>query len=223
MAAAHDLDDVAFERAVENATKSLAALEDVARKLDPGDSLQPELDEARKALREARDFAADRLEKRRAEAAARARDALRQASDTEHDLSEKAGELSRRGKENEGPLPKELAERLDKAGSVMREAARELAEGHGDRAVELQREAQRMLEQSETSRTAQQDADEGRDGRKEDDAGPKGDTALGGTVPERDEAARAEAFRRRVLDGLGGARRERLGPAIRRYAEGLLE
>jgi hypothetical protein len=34
--------------------------------------------------------------------------------------------------------------------------------------------------------------------------------------------ARAEDFRRRVLEGLGKEKSERLSPAVRRYAEGLL-
>jgi hypothetical protein len=42
-------------------------------------------------------------------------------------------------------------------------------------------------------------------------------------VPGADDQRRALEFRRRVLEGLGKERGGRLEPAIRRYAEGLLE
>ena len=46
--------------------------------------------------------------------------------------------------------------------------------------------------------------------------------ATGGDVPAPDEKARAEEFRKRVLEGLGREKSERLSPAVQRYAEGLL-
>jgi len=46
--------------------------------------------------------------------------------------------------------------------------------------------------------------------------------AIGGDVPAPDDRARAEEFRRRVLEGLAAEKSERLSPAVRRYAEGLL-
>lgn len=188
-----------------------------------------ETEEARQALKDARDFARQRLAAHRSEVEARSRRALREAADTEHDLSRRAEEIGEGPPDDTGALPRETAERVGRAASVMREAAKELAEGRGERGVDLQREAQRLLEQSKTARAAEKESDDDRPGREPGRGhfaeGPhgKGDIALGGAVPAPDEAARAEAFRRRVLQGLGRERRERLAPAIRRYAEGLLE
>ena len=42
-------------------------------------------------------------------------------------------------------------------------------------------------------------------------------------VPGADDQHRALEFRKRVLEGLGQERGGRLDPAVRRYAEGLLE
>lgn len=229
LAAAHSLDDAAFDQAVDNAEKSLAALDEADRRLGPDDPERSERDRARQALRDARDFARARLAARRAETEERAQRALREASDVEHDLSRRAQEISEQGSEKEGALPREIADRIERASSIMREAAKELSEGRGDRGVSLQREAQRLLEQSKTARANERDPEEesrgeqpgrARSGERSDG---DGDVAMGGNVPGPDEAARAEAFRRRVLSGLGRERRERLAPAIRRYAEGLLE
>ena len=113
----------------------------------------------------------------------------------------------------------------------MQEAARELAAGHGEKALALQREAQRLLDQSrfdrstdpepqgEAERKAEEQESEPRDDRKD---GHGDGVAVGGDVPSPDEHARAEEFRRRVLEGLSADKSERLSPAVRRYAEGLL-
>lgn len=229
LAAAHSLDDAAFDQAVDNTEKALSALDEADRRLGPDDPERGELEKARQALRDARDFARGRLAAHRAETEARAQRALHEAGDIEHDLSRRAQEISEQASEKDGALPREIAERIERAASIMREAAKELSEGRGDRAVSLQREAQRLLEQSKTARATERDSDEdsrgeqparGRPGERTEGGG---DVALGGNVPGPDEAARAEAFRRRVLHGLGRERRERLAPAIRRYAEGLLE
>jgi hypothetical protein len=42
-------------------------------------------------------------------------------------------------------------------------------------------------------------------------------------VPGRDKNEKAEAFRKRVLEGLARDKGGRLGPAVKRYAEGLLK
>lgn len=227
MAAARDLDDVDFERAVENAEKALSTLDEADRLLLADDPVRSSFAEARRALREARDFARARLDAQRAAAEARARSSLSQASDTEHALGERAEELSRVPAQGEGALPREIADQLGRAASVMREAARELGEGHGDKALALQREAQRLLEQSKAGRSTDRESEEGERAERppgtEEGSRRDGEVALGGNVPPPDEAARAEEFRRRVLDGLARERRERLSPAVRRYAEGLLQ
>lgn len=231
VAAAHDLDDFALEQAKENATRSLQALDEAEHRLDPSDPVREEFERARKALRDARDFAEERLESRRTAAEARARRALEQAADIERHLGSRADEIARSQGDHEGALPKETSDRLEQAASVMREAAKELSEGHGEAAVKLQREAQRLLEQSRVGRVAERDPEEESPSRGEERGKSRSpgersddgkDVALGGDVPGPDDAARAEEFRRRVLNGLGRERSERLSPAVRRYAEGLL-
>jgi hypothetical protein len=118
-----------------------------------------------------------------------------------------------------------VAEALDRAEGLMREAARELANGRGERGAELQREAQRWLDQ-------QDDEERGQSDKPQDDAPPpddgdsssdKGSMRQDAGVPGRDKNQRAEEFRQRVLKGLAKDKGGRLGPAVKRYAEGLLK
>jgi hypothetical protein len=107
----------------------------------------------------------------------------------------------------------------------MRDAARALREGRGRDALELQRQAQRLLEQSETGKTDASEAErqQQRDPKRGDGETHRGkEIAQDGEVPEEDEADAAEDFRRRVLRGLSEDKSERLAPAVKRYAEGLL-
>src|SRR5262249_47926760 len=154
----------------------------------------------------------------RKEANARARSALEQAGDVERELAEEAMNLAGEKGEKEASLPKEVAERLGRAGSVMREAARELSAQNGERGVERGKEAQRLLEQSGTGRSSDPEPDErsaprqpqpNRPGNAQSE-GKNGDSiATGGDVPSPDDRARAEEFRRRVLEGLSGSKSER--------------
>ncbi|HVU04025.1 MAG TPA: DUF4175 domain-containing protein [Polyangiaceae bacterium] len=229
-ASAHALDDLSLEDAEESARSGLSALDQAEKQLDPDDPLRGEFAAARRALAEARDFAHRASEKRRAEAEARAQSALKQAGDAEQGLAERAEKLAEEGSGKEANLPKDIKDRLERAGNVMRQAARELSEGHGARGAELQREAQRLLEEAKPERR--------NDGRAPDDDGDeegetpdapddaeahdRGPIATGGKVPPPDEKARAEEFRRRVVEGLSKDKSERLSPAVKRYAEGLL-
>jgi hypothetical protein len=111
----------------------------------------------------------------------------------------------------------------------MKEAAQELGGGHGERGVELQREAQGLLEKARMGHTSDAEESPQREpnSSRSDDSEKKGEggdaIATGGPVPGPDDRARAEEFRRRVLMGLGRERGERLSPAIKRYTEGLLK
>jgi hypothetical protein len=103
----------------------------------------------------------------------------------------------------------------------MRQAARALSEGKGEKGLELQREAQRLLERSDNGQTTDPEGDQPQP--KSSDESGKGGIRTGGEVPKKDDGKRAEEFRNRVLRGLGKAKNGRLAPAVRRYAEGLLE
>lgn len=232
LAAAHALDDFNLENARDSADNAVSSLDQAAQRLDANDPAREDLDAARKALVEASEWARRALEKKRAEAEARAENALRQAGDTERDLAQRADELGEGKGSGEAPLPRESAERLRRAASVMREAARELAEGKGEQGLSLQREAQRLLEQASPGRASDGEHEEEGERKAHDrsqrrsegrKAGEDGDdVAQGGDVPGPDDKAKAEDFRRRVLEGLGKEKSERLSPAVRRYAEGLL-
>jgi hypothetical protein len=111
---------------------------------------------------------------------------------------------------------------------MMKEAAKALSEGHGEQGSELQRRAQRLLDQSRPDRSDEPPSSGGGEGDRsndedEDSRGEHGERiATGGKVPPPDDKAKAAEFRKRVLDGLGKDRSERLSPAVRRYAESLL-
>jgi hypothetical protein len=232
-AAAHALDDLSLQEAAESAENALDSLEQAEKRLGPDDPMHQDFGDARRAVKQGLDWARSELDRKRAEAESRAKGALEQAGDTERELAERAGQLGEGSKSGEAALPKEIAERLERAESVMQEAAKELAAGHGERALALQREAQRLLDQSRLDRAAESESDDedersrqarrDKEPRTPEPAGQNGDgISTGGEVPGPDDKARAEEFRRRVLEGLGRERSERLSPAVRRYAEGLL-
>jgi hypothetical protein len=208
--------------------KTARGLTDAARKKvkEPesmADLNDPEaLERARSSLGEAVAWAERALDELSRDAARRARDRLFEASEHERSIERRLGELAGLA-EGEARLPEPLLDRLRSAGESMRSAASELSEGRGDPAQEHQREAQRMLEQGSTGRTSDPDsagpesaapAEEGSTGR-----------SLGSKakVPAAEDRRRAQDFRKRVLEGLGKERGTRLEPAIRRYAEGLLQ
>lgn len=233
-ASAHALEDLALKDAADSAESALGSLDQAERKLDADDPLRNRFEGVRNALREALEWSRREARRQQSQADSRAKNALQQAGDTERDLAEQAADLAAEKGNKEAALPRETQERLERAGSVMREAARELAAGHGERGVELGHEASRLLEQSGTGRSSDPEPDErpkdspsrGTDRRSRSgdrERGPSGESvAIGGDVPSPDDRARAEEFRRRVLEGLSTEKSERLSPAVRRYAEGLL-
>jgi hypothetical protein len=230
-ASAHALEDLALKEASDSAESALGSLDQAERRLDADDPLRSRFEGARSALREALEWSRREAARQQGQAEARAKNALQQAGDTERDLSEQAADLAAEKGNKEAALPRDTVERLERAGSVMREAARELAAGHGERGVELGHEASRLLEQSGTGRSSDPEPDErqkeppprGNERRSRGgEHGQTGEVAIGGEVPAPDDRARAEEFRRRVLEGLAAEKSERLSPAVRRYAEGLL-
>ena len=109
----------------------------------------------------------------------------------------------------------------------MRDAAKELGAGHGEQGLALQRDAQRLLEQSNTGQSGNGDS-EGKEQQPEPQ-GPKSSSSSKGKQMRTDadvpkaEAGRSDDFRKRVLDGLSQQKSGRLSDAVRRYAEGLLQ
>jgi hypothetical protein len=193
----------------------------------PGETgVSPEaLSQAEQEVAKQQAWLEELLEKMQEKAAARAKQALERSGARESELSERAQNLSGRGSHFEAALPGEIAEALDRAEGLMRDAARELRGGRGEKGLELQREAQRLLDQQDDDNRPEPEQESDSEGsRSESDSSRDG--AHGGQpvpVPGRDKNQRADEFRKRVLEGLAKDQGGKLSPAVKRYAEGLLK
>lgn len=225
---AQGLEGLDFKDAVDSGRSAQLKLEEAGRLAKDTSRTANWLDEkslgeVTRELQEHLSWAEKQLARLKEQARGRAAADLASAGERESELARKAGNLAGRGVHSDAKLPEELSDALERAESAMQQAARELSEGRGDEGLELQREAQRLLERSNSGRTSDGD-DKGR-GRQDgqDSDGQRHELSSSGTVPAADKARRAEQFRKRVLDGLSRERRGRLGPAVERYAEDLLE
>ena len=200
----------------------------VAKQRGGDDDVSPDaLERAEQELAKQSAWIDELLHKAHERESERSKEALERSGKREQEMAERAQNISGRGSHGEAALPGEVAQALDRAEGLMREAAQELANGHGDRALQLQREAQRLLEQGDDDKGDEpkddpkdappQDPHDDKDGRD----GPSMRQDAG--VPGRDKNEKAEAFRKRVLEGLARDKGGRLGPAVKRYAEGLLK
>lgn len=233
-AAAGAIERVELGDAVETLRESLEALNqaDRARKASEDGMIdldEEALEDARRALDRALSWTGKELSRMKDQRAKSAKDALGQAADAERKLAGRAGNLASRGQSDEASLPEASADSVQRAGELMQRAAQALESGDGEGALKLAREAQRLLEEAKTGRTGDAgEGDEGAEGKRrgakpDDPPGHDGDeAALGGNVPGAARESSADAFRRRVVEGLGQGRGARLGPAVKRYAEGLL-
>jgi len=169
------------------------------------------------------------LERLRQAASSRASDELKRTSPREGKMADRARALADEGSSGAGALPGSTLDLLSGAESAMREGARALGAAEGDRALQNLKEAQRLLEmarsdQSETGND-QESAEGEREGNRESGSGQNngnGPFAHRAPIPRAEDYRGPEDFRRRVLEGLGGAADPRLKDAVKRYAEGLL-
>ena len=222
---------MALKDAVESGRHARSELADAAKRAN-GSSAFEALDDA--ALREARAeldrdlaWAEQSLARAQKSAAEKAQTGLEESSGRERALAERAANLSGRGNHGEIALPQDLADALGKAEGLMRDAAKELGAGHGEQGLSLQRDAQRLLEQTNSGQSGSGESD-GKDQSPQptpkDSSSSKGkQMRTDADVPRPDAANRADDFRRRVLDGLSKQKSGRLSDAVRRYAEGLLQ
>jgi hypothetical protein len=220
------LERLEFGQAVESGRTARGLLDESKRKADSptdaADLTDPEaLGGAADSVVEQLAWAEQAERRKRTAAEEHSRQRLGEASERERSIERRLGELVQRGEHGEASLPEEALEQLDKARSAMREAGSELGAAKGERGLERQREAQRLLEQSDSGSTTSDD--EGRSGSEGQDGSKSRRLGTRAEVPGADDRRRAEDFRRRVLEGLGRERGGRLSPAIRRYAEGLLQ
>ncbi|HYQ45909.1 MAG TPA: DUF4175 domain-containing protein [Polyangiaceae bacterium] len=227
---AQSLARLALKDAVESGRHARSELAD-AEKLRKNSSAYEAVDlealaEARAELERALGFAEQSLDRAQKSAAEKAQAGLQDSSGRERSLSDRAANLAGRGNHGEISLPEDLAEALGKAEGLMRDAAKELGAGHGEQGLSLQRDAQRLLEQTNSGQGGSGD-NEGREQQSQqtprDTASSKGkQMRMDADVP-RAEGGLADDFRRRVLEGLSKQGSGRLSDAVRRYAEGLLQ
>jgi hypothetical protein len=207
--------------AVQSGRNATAALEEAKRAAqrerwgrfgDP--AADKTVEEARRGLEAELKWAEEKLDELRKKAAQRAGPELREHGDTEGKLAEKARDIAKKGRDQEG-FPPTALEALQGAEQAAREAASALKQGDAEKGLQRQREAQQKLEQA---KEALGDGD-GERGDGEGDRGPSQDHA---EIPKADAHKGPEEFRRRVIKGLGQPSGGRLKEAVKRYAEGLL-
>jgi hypothetical protein len=219
-AAASELDKGEAQSAMERAKQAMQALRDAERKAReaPAGSAEREMgEEAGKAagkLGRIMKDAAETMKKAQAMASEGAKGRLDRSATRERQLAERARDLRRSNESGQAPLPGNKLDRLADAAREMEEAAKRLERGKGNAALDKQRQAQRLLEmaQPESEQEPSPNETEG-DGR---------DFARDADVPGEGRDERADAFRRRVTDGLGRDAPPHLREALKRYTEGLL-
>lgn len=229
-AMAQSMSRLSLKDAVENGRHAKSELADAAKrsKEDSGfDFLDQEgLENARSELDRDLTWAEQALARAEKSAAEKAQPGLSDSSGRERSLADRAGNLSGRGNHGEIALPEDLAESLRKAEGLMRDAAKELAEGHGEQGLALQRDAQRLLEPDNNQGGSgdSEDKDQHPPPKQNDSSEGKGkQMSTEADVPKPDGAARAADLRKRILEGLAKEKSGRLSDAVRRYAEGLLK
>jgi Domain of unknown function (DUF4175) len=222
---------MALKDAVESGRHARSELADAAKRANGASSFdaidESALADARAELDRDLAWAEQSLARAQKSAAEKAQAGLEESSGRERALAERAANLSGRGNHGEIALPQDLADALGKAEGLMRDAAKELGSGHGEQGLSLQRDAQRLLEQTNSGQSGTGESD-GKD--QSTQPSPKDSSSSKGKqmrtdadVPRSDGTGHADDFRRRVLDGLSKQKSGRLSDAVRRYAEGLLQ
>jgi len=183
------------------------------------------LAEARAELDRALSFAENSLSRAAKSASEKAQAGLQDSSGRERSLSDRAANLAGRGNHGEISLPEDLADALGKAEGLMRDAAKELGVGHGESGLSLQRDAQRLLEQTNSGQSGSGDGEGKEQPQPSSQESPRSKGKQVGTEADvpRAEGGHADDFRRRVMEGLSKQGSGRLSDAVRRYAEGLLQ
>jgi hypothetical protein len=226
---AQSLARMALKDAVESGRHARSELADAAKRGNDGFEALDEaaLADARAELDRDLLWAEESLARAQKSAAEKAQTGLQDSAGRERGLAERAGNLAGRGNHGEIALPQDLADALGKAEGLMRDASKELSAGHGEQGLALQRDAQRLLEQTNSGQSGSGESD-GKDqspqpSPKDSDSSKGKQMRTDADVPKADAASRADDFRRRVLDGLSKQKSGRLSDAVRRYAEGLLQ
>jgi hypothetical protein len=227
---AQSLARLSLKDAVESGRHARSELSDAAKRSKNSNTFEgiddAALTQARAELDRALSWAEQTLSRVEKIAGEKAQAGLQDSSARERSLSDRAANLAGRGNHGEIALPEDLAEALGKAEGLMRDAAKELGAGHGEQGLSLQRDAQRLLEQTNSGQSGAGDS-EGKDQAPEpspkESSSSKGKQMRTEADVPRAEGGLADDFRRRVLEGLSKEQSGRLSNAVRRYAEGLLQ
>jgi hypothetical protein len=220
---ARSLESGRIGEAAAGGQRAVGALDEAKRALDVGGwrasrEAAKRLESARKTIDEEQKWAESAERESRRRSAQRVKDPLAKLGDSEEamggrarSLAEKAGEAS--------SLPDQVIDSIESAERAARRAADSLRQGEGEGGLAKQRDAQRALEAA--NETLRGDSEESSASAQ---AGERGGAAAGENVaiPSSADHKTPEAFRRRVVRGLGSGSNSNLRDALRRYAEGLL-
>jgi hypothetical protein len=204
-------------RAIEQARRLAAEQHDFFG--DPM-NLGSELESAKGKIEREQKWAEQQLESQRKAMAEKARPNLDRSANAEDKFAQRTGEVSRKGRSTDAPMPKAMLDLLESAEKAMKESSKALKGSELDRGTDQQREAQRLLEMA---REIQGSDEQTREQGDSDSDSDRGDMSGGKVdIPKASDFKGPEAFRKRVLEGLSRSRDPRLQQAVRRYAEGLL-
>lgn len=212
---AEALEKLQLGDAKERGESSLKAIDEARDRAWVVPGADEKLDSIGTEVQKQLDWIDDLLKKLRKAAADKAAEKVKGKAPREKDIGKKAGDLGE-SSEKTAPLPGPVKDLLDEAAKKMDEAAGKLEKGEGDKGLELQKEAQRLLEKARDAMKGQDQPSGGEGGNKSFDPDDKVD------IPPADKFKGPDAFRKRVLEGLRGNASPKLQEAIKRYAEGLV-
>ena len=216
-AMAEALESLEMGDARDRGDSAMKALEEAKEKswIQPG--AEEQLDEIEKEIQKQNDWIDDALKKLRDAASKKAEGKVKGIAPREKGLEDKAKEIVEQS-EKKSPLPEGVKELLEEAQKKMDEASKKLEQGDANDGLKSQKEAQRLLEKArDLAKGEEEPGGPGEDGKQLDP-----DEKL--DIPKAEDHKGPEAFRRRVLEGLGGgASSQKLQEAVRRYAEGLVK
>jgi hypothetical protein len=215
-AMAESLERMQIGDAHERGESALKAGDDAKDKAWMRPGSDEKIDDAVDEVKKQQEWLDDLLKKIRENAAKKAQEKVKGVAPREKGLEQKAKEIGDRAEQN-APLPDGPKDLLQKAREKMAEAAKALENGDAQKALEKQREAQRLLERARDQMKGEEEPSPGGEGGNRPTTEDKLD------IPKAEDHKGPEAFRKRVLGGLGaGATSPRLQDAVKRYAEGLV-
>jgi hypothetical protein len=213
---AESLERMQVGDAHERGESALKAGEEAKDKAWMSPGADEKIDDAVAEVKKQQEWLDGLLKKIREQAGKKAKEKVKGVAPRERGLEQKAGDLGEQS-EKKAPMPEGPRSLLDEAKKKMGEAADALEKGDADKALEKQREAQRLLERARDQMKGDDDPQRSGDGGNRPNTEDKLD------IPKAEDHKGPEAFRKRVLGGLGaGASSPKMQEAVKRYAEGLV-